>query len=176
MAAPSLYRRILGAQFDALPPVLRRFHDANGSGCARGTFRVKRAAGPLRNAMASLLGLPRSGSDVPVQLHVEVEGERERWVRDFGGQRVVTVQWVRGNVLMESRGWTSLSAELVIEGSRLQYVFCRAWFAGIPIPRGLSPSVESYVDAGETGWRVVVRIFAPMLGELIRYEGWIEPE
>ncbi len=65
---------------------------------------------------------------------------------------------------------------LEIDGSRLRYVFHRAWFAGIPIPRRLSPSVESYVDAGETGWRVVVRIFAPFLGELVHYEGWIEPE
>src|SRR4051794_10628053 len=28
MTPPSLYRRILGAQFDALPEVLRRFHEA----------------------------------------------------------------------------------------------------------------------------------------------------
>ena len=47
---------------------------------------------------------------------------------------------------------------------------------GIPLPHALSPSIESYVDAGETGWSVVVRIFAPMLGELVHYEGWIEPE
>jgi Domain of unknown function (DUF4166) len=176
MASPSLYRRILGTRFDALPPVLRRFHGASEGGQARGRFRIERGTGRLRNALASLLGLPIAGSDVPVQLHVKVEGERERWIRDFGGHRVVTVQWAWNDVLMESAGLTSFSTALVIDGSRLRYLFLRAWFAGIPLPRWLSPSVESYVDAGETGWRVVVQIFAPFLGELVRYEGWIEPE
>ena len=77
---------------------------------------------------------------------------------------------------MESIGWSTFSTALTIDGSRLRYVFLRAWFAGIPLPRRLGPFVESYVDAGETGWRVVVQIFAPFLGELVRYEGWIEPE
>ncbi len=176
MASPSMYRRILGPRFDALPSVLRRFHDASGGGRARGTFRIDRARGRLRNALASLLGLPRPGSQVLVVLRVLVEGERERWIRDFDGHRVVTVQWARGDLLMESIGWHSFSTELEIDGSRLRYAFRRAWFVGIPLPRILSPSVESYVDAGENGWRVVVRIFAPFLGELVRYEGWIEPE
>jgi hypothetical protein len=176
MAAPSLYRRILGPEFDALPAVLRRFHDVLGGGRARGNFRVERADGRLRNRLAALLDLPRSGTDVQVRLQVVVEGDRERWIRDFDGHRVVTVQWARGDLLMESTGWNSFSATLVIDGPRLRYVFRRAWFAGIPLPPWLSPSVESHVDAGETGWRVVVQIFAPLLGELVRYEGWIEPE
>ena len=70
MASRSLYRRILGARFEALPAVLRQFHDADGGGRARGTFRVERGAGRLRNAGASLLGLPRAGSEVAVRLHV----------------------------------------------------------------------------------------------------------
>ena len=176
MSCQSLYRQILGRQFDALPAALRRFHDAPGGGRARGTFRVDRAAGRLRNALASLLGLPKAGSDVPVHLRVVVEGERERWIRDFQGHRVETVAWVWRDLLMESLGWTSFASALVRDGSRLSYEFRRAWFAGIPIPRWLSPSVESYVDAGEAGWRVVVGISVPVLGELVRYEGWIEPE
>ncbi len=143
---------------------------------ARGTFRVVRAGGWLRNALASLLGLPRPGSDVPIQLHVTVEGERERWVRDFGGHRVVTVQWAHGDVLMESSGWTSLAAELVIDGSRLRYVFRRAWFAGIPIRADCLLRSRALWRPAETGWSVLVRLSLPMLGELIRYEGWIEPE
>jgi hypothetical protein len=93
MASPSLYHRILGAQFDALPAVLRRFHDAKGGGRARGTLRVDRPAGRWRNALASLLGLPRAALVVPVQLRVVMQGERERWLRDFPGDRVETVAW-----------------------------------------------------------------------------------
>jgi hypothetical protein len=176
MAAPSLYRRILGAQFDALPSVLRRFHDGGESSRARGMFRVARRPGRLRNGLASFLGLPRAGSDVPVRLRVVVEGDRERWIRDFDGHRVETVQWAQGETLMERSGCVRFSCELTLEGSRLGYEFRRAWLAGLPMPRWLSPRVESYVDAGDAGWRVVVRVFAPFLGELVRYEGWVEPE
>jgi hypothetical protein len=176
MAAPSLYRRILGAQFETLPAVLRRFHDADGGGRARGAFQVERGPGRLRNGLASLLGLPQAGSDVPVRLRVAVEGDRERWIRDFDGHRVETVQWARGETLMECSGHVRFSCGLVLDGSRLRYEFRRAWFAGIPMPRWFSPGVESYVDAGDAGWRVVVRVLVPFLGELVRYEGWVEPE
>jgi hypothetical protein len=175
-ANPLLYRRILGARFDALPPALRRFHDTEGGGRARGIFRVERPPGRLRNAIASILGMPRAGAEVPVRLRVAVEGDRERWIRDFDGHRVETVQWARGGTLMESIGRVYFSTELVLEGTRLEYRFRRAWFVGIPIPRWLSPGVVSYVDAGEDGWFVVVHVLAPFLGELVRYEGWIEPE
>ncbi len=97
MALPSLYRRILRERFDVLPSVLRRFHDADGGGRARGIFRVERAPGRLRGAIASILGMPRAGAEVPVRLGVAVEGDRERWTRDFDGRRVETVQWRGGN-------------------------------------------------------------------------------
>jgi hypothetical protein len=173
---PPLYRRILGARFDALPAVLRRFHDADGGGRARGIFRVERGPGRVHNAIASMLGMPRAGAEVPVRLRVGVEGDRERWTRDFDGHRVETIQWARGEWLMESLGLVYFSTELVPEGSRLRYEFRRAWIAGIPIPRWLSPGVESYVEAGDAGWFVVVHVLAPFLGDLVRYEGWIEPE
>jgi hypothetical protein len=176
MASPSLYRRILGERFDALPEVLRRFHDAPGGGQARGTFRVERGAGRVRNALASLLGMPEAGTDVPIRLQVIVEGERERWVRHFHQRRLETVQWMRGDLLMEAFGSTTFSSALVIAGSCLRYEFRRAWVAGIPLPRGMAPFVDGNVDAGEGGWRVSVRIGAPFFGELVHYEGWIEPE
>lgn len=176
MAPPSLYRRLLGPRFDALPARLRRFHEAEGGGRARGTFRVSRGSGWLRNAIATLMGMPRAGVEVPVRLRVVPEGDRERWIRDFDGHPIETVEWSRGEILMERSGPVCFSCALVLDGSRLRYEFRRAWFAGIPIPRRLSPDVESYVDAGEAGWHVVVRVRVPLLGELVGYEGWVEPE
>ena len=46
--------------------MLQQFHGAAEGGRARGTFRVERGAGLLRNALASLSGLPKAGLDVPV--------------------------------------------------------------------------------------------------------------
>jgi Domain of unknown function (DUF4166) len=174
--SPSLYRRVLGPRFDLLPEVLRRFHDASGGGRAHGTLRVERATGWLRNALATLLGFPAAGNEVPVHLQVEVKGDRERWVREFGGHKLVTVQWAWDGYLMERAGPTTFSCTLTADGSCMRYEFQRAWILGVPLPRWLSPSVVSWVEAGENRWRIVVRISAPILGELVSYEGWVEPE
>ena len=176
MAPLPLYRRILGGRYDELPPILKQFHDGASGGRARGTFRVARGDGPIRNLVAAILRMPKAGESVPIRIEVVVEGDRERWLRNFPDRCMATVQWADGNLLMERFGLASFSSELVVQGSRLRYEFRRAWFAGIPLPRWMSPHVDGYVDAGEVGWRVAVHIFAPWIGEIIHYEGWIEPE
>jgi hypothetical protein len=176
MASQSLYRRILGPRFDALPGVLKKFHDS-AVGCrARGILQVERGDGLFCNTFASHLGLPRAGNDVPVRLEVRVEGDRERWIRRFPDRNLVSTQWAAGALLMESVGLTSFASALVIDRSTLHYEFRRAWFAGIPLPTGLSPSVNGRVEANDTGWRVVVDVFAPFLGHIVKYHGRIEPE
>jgi hypothetical protein len=176
MSHSSLYRRVLSVRFDELPAVLKHFHDAPTGGKARGTLQVSRGAGPLRQAVAALMGLPRAGKDRPVRLEVVVEGQRELWLRHFPERCLSSLQWDCEDLLCERFGLASFSSALVIDGSRLSYEFRRAWFLGIPVPTWLSPYVEGYVEADERRWRTVVRIFAPMLGEIVHYEGWVEPE
>jgi hypothetical protein len=174
--AQSLYRRVLGAQFEELPEVLKRFHDTPGGGRARGTLRVERAPGRLLNGLASLLRMPPAAAEVAVRLAVIVEGERERWIRQFDEFRVETVQWARADLLMEAFGPVSFACKLVLDGATLRYDFRRAWLAGIPLPRYMGPSVEGSVFAAEMNWRIAVRIIAPFIGAVVRYEGWVEPE
>jgi hypothetical protein len=176
MAPRPLYRRILRERFEMLPEVLRRFHDTPGGGRARGTLQVERTAGRLRSVLSSLLGLPEAARDVPVRLEVAVDGNCERWVRHLQGRRLETVQWAEGDLLMERYGTVVFSSALVAEGSCLRYEFRRAWVAGIRLPQWFTPCVDGRVDAGDTGWRVAVRVAAPLVGELVHYEGWVEPE
>jgi hypothetical protein len=176
MTQMSLYRRVLGDRFNELPEILKRFHGCAEGGTVKGSFRVVRCGGRFRRVVAEILQMPRTGESVPICLEVIVEGDRERWVRQFADRCTATIQWADGNLLMERFGPVSFSSELAVLGSRLQYEFRRAWFAGVLLPRWFSPYVESYVDAGEAGWHVVVHIFAPWLGEIVHYEGWIEPQ
>ena len=159
-----------------LPEVLKRFHDGRKRGQRRGTFRVVRGDGMVRNIVAGLLQMPRAGENVPIRLEIKVKRRSRAVAPTFPGRCTRTVQWADGNLLMERFGLTSFSSALVVRGSRVHYEFRRAWFAGIPLPVWLSPYVDGYVDAGETGWRVTVHIFAPFLGEIVHYEGWVEPE
>lgn len=174
--APSLYRRILGERFDSLPEVLRRFHDTPRGGRARGMLQVERSGGWRASAVASFMGLPEAGTNISTVVEVKVEGDRERWVRRFGERRVETIQWMHDGLLMESFGATTFSNVLTIEDLCLRYDFRRAWFAGILLPRRFAPFVDGRVYAGDGGWRVVVCVSAPLLGDLVHYEGWVEPE
>jgi Domain of unknown function (DUF4166) len=171
-----LYRRILGPRFDALPAVLRRFHDSPNGGRARGSLDVERGSGRLRNLVASLWRLPRPGSNVPVRLEVIVDGEKEHWIRHFPDHCLKSIQWGRGGLLIEAFGAGSFSSDLVIDGPSLRYEFRQAWLAGIPVPGWLAPRVDGRVEAGEQGWRVVVHFSIPLLGEIVHYQGWVEPE
>jgi hypothetical protein len=175
MAASTLYRRLLGSQFDELPEVLRRFHDAPGGGRARGTFQVARGRGWMQNALAFLLRLPAAGRDLAVELHVAVEGQTERWTRCFPDRRLVSVQSADRDLLMERFGLAAFSTKLVIAGPCVRYEFRRAWLAGIPLPRRLAPVVNGWVVAGDSGWQVVVHLLIPFVGEILHYDGWVQP-
>jgi hypothetical protein len=176
MSPPSLYRRLLGTQFDDLPGALKRFHDSPSSGRVRGTFLITRGRGFLRNAVASLLGFPKAAIDAKVVLEVKVEGDRERWCRRFPSETVVSVQWDDGQLLIEQYGRTAFSSHLTLKGDELIYEFERAWLSGIPFPSWFSPRVDGSVKGDENGWRVVTRVFAPVLGEVLHYEGRVQPE
>src|SRR5256885_2167747 len=95
-----LYRRVLGETFEVLPEALRRFHGTPNGGRACGFLCVRRGKGWLRNRLATLARLPAEGEHVPVELRVEVEGARERWIRHFDGRRMETLQWARKGLLI----------------------------------------------------------------------------
>jgi hypothetical protein len=111
-----------------------------------------------------------------VILEVAVEQNRERWSRRFPNVTVVSTQWERDQLLIEAFGPSSFSCQLKLAGPNLVYEFRQAWLAGVPLPSWLSPRVDGVVTGDESGWKVVVRILAPALGEILRYEGRVEPE
>ena len=74
--------------------------------------------------------------------------------RELAGRTLTTYQWEYQGFLMESFGGTVFASSLSIDGHVMTYHFERAWFAGIPLPRWLSPSASGSVRAGESGWFV----------------------
>src|SRR4051794_1186451 len=105
---PPLYPGLLGPAFDAPPPALRHFPDAETEWRGRAPFRITRGSGLLRNLVAGLGRLPRAGEAVPMRLRVVAEGDGERWIRDFGGHRLESVQRAWRGLLIESFGPVTL--------------------------------------------------------------------
>ena len=175
----TLYQRALGDQFARLPPVLRAFHSLPQGGMARGVATVRRGRGWWRHLAAQALRLPPAGECVPVVLQVQVVGDREIWVRDFGGFAVRTEQWQRGDFFIEKAGPLCFVFRLRIEENSLRFVFQHNELCGLRWPRWQVLRVEAVVrSVGEdanSSWHVEVSISTPLLGLLTAYSGEITP-
>src|SRR5262249_8813405 len=157
-----LYRRILGEGFKLLPATLQQFHDQPGGGQACGSFEIQRVRGRIRNWLPSLLGLPRAGRAVPVRLQVVVDGERERWIREFGDSRMESVQWCRDGVLMEAAGPMRFELDVRADSNGMHLESRRVSLGPIPIPRFLAPRVTAIARGVREGtWHVSVQLTGP---------------
>jgi hypothetical protein len=171
-----LYQRVLGSAFHTQPDALRRFHSEPRGGTAHGALRVTRGNGWLRKTLATLLRLPPAGDNIPLHLRVEVEGARERWLRDFGGVRLESLQWAWQGLLVEAMGPLRCGFRLTAQRESLRFDVERAWLYALPLPAALAPRVIAVVtEAGPASWHVQVRIAAPLLGLLASYEGEVAP-
>ena len=170
---PSLYRRLLGPAFDTLPPTLRQFHDVETEWRGHARFRITRGRGWLRDLAARAGRLPPAGEDVPLRLRLVAEGERERWIRHFGGHKLESVQWAEGGLLVESFGALRLGFRLVVEPPALRLEPARAWLLGLPWPLALAPRGTGVEVGRDDGCAIVVRAEVPLLGLLVQYEGLV---
>jgi hypothetical protein len=67
-----LYHCVLGRAWDDLPRTLQAMHSVTTSLVAHGRAEVIRGRGLLASLVASVMGLPRNGSDVPVEVRFAV--------------------------------------------------------------------------------------------------------
>ncbi len=169
-----LYQRLLGASFERLPSVLRRFH-AQGGGEAECTFAVRRHAGPLHGIVARAAGLPAVTPSTRVVLHVRVDGEREVWTRVFPDRELRTAQWLERGRLIEQAGPLQVAFDVAADesGMRITSRGCRVF--GVPLPRAFAPAVTAIVHGVANGWKVEVSIALPLLGTIGAYSGTVVP-
>jgi hypothetical protein len=102
----------------------------------------------------------------------------EVWTRDYGPLRMVTRQWAHQGLLVEAMGPYRVAFRLEEDEDGLRFQFVRAWFGLMPVPRIMALRVEADATAGPADkcWRIDVRIFAPLAGLLVRYEGEVTPQ
>lgn len=176
MTIPTLYRRILGDQFDRLPAALREFHDRPHGGRGAGRFLIERGPGLVASIACAVARFPSPGTDVPMTLNVTVRGDRERWVRDFGGRGLNSVQWHHSGLLVERAGPWTFFFRLSADETGMRFDLRRASLLGVPLPRILSPGVSAVVMGEERGWMADIRLSFPWGAPLLRYYGLVTPE
>lgn len=175
-----LYRKILGTAFETLPPRVRELHDSVEVRRWRGTTDVRRGSGWLARIVAAALHLPAAGSDVPVEVVFQPEGNSELWTRTFAGKTFSSLQTLGSGrddyLLVECFGAITVSLALVVEGERLLLVPRRWAILGIPLPRSLLPHGTSFETQAGDMFCFNVQISAPLVGLIVAYKGTLNPQ
>lgn len=173
----TLYQRVLGEEFAQLPPVLCKFHSSQ-TAQAKGIVQVQHGRGLVRRVLAKLLRLPPEGEHITVRLQVQMQDDREIWLRHFDGVPVQTTQWQRDDLLIEKAGPLCFVFHVSAKPEGLRFDFSHNEITGIKLPFAVlkvDALARGMENASESGWHITVMIRAPLLGLLAEYRGEIMP-
>ncbi len=162
----------MGADFDLLPPQLRRLHGGAALFIAVGEAEVTRGRGPLARLTAMLFGLPPAGTH-SLRFTIVAAGGSERWRRDFGGHRLQSRMTGRGRRLVEAFGAWRFSFELAGDADGLAMRLTGWSFAHLPLPLGLAPRIAAREWQHDDTFRFAISVALPTGGEIIGYSGWL---
>jgi hypothetical protein len=177
-AAPaSLYRRLLGDAWEALPPAVAAMHDVTGESVASGRADIERGRGLLARLAAAVVGFPKAARQADVTVRFSAMEGVETWTRTFGSKTFRTRQRAgRGrhaHLLAEDFGPFRILMALVPEGGRLTLVV-RGWrLFGVPLPRSLAPGGNVHEEERDGRFHFDVEVKAPLIGLIVRYRGWL---
>jgi len=171
-----LFERVLGTAFAQLPPVLRALHSVPRRQRWGGQARVRRGRHWLVAPCAWLARLPPDAEAVPVTVEFAVDGAGERWDRRFGDARMASRLWVRQGRLCERLGAVHFRFALEAVDGEIHWRAERGWAFGIvPLPARWFAWVRCRERADGDRYAFLVDVAMPLIGPLIRYEGWLLP-
>lgn len=172
----SLFARVIGLDFEALPDPIRALHETPGRSVWRGRAMTEGAGSPLAALVARLVGFPGGQVDCEAEVRIEADGDRSVWRRRIGGQTFSSIlsHPGEGGRIVERFGGLSFRLRLTPEGNRLTYSV-EGWRMGpLPLPQALAPKTRTHEEIDADGRFVFdVEISMPFLGRLVRYRGWL---
>jgi hypothetical protein len=173
----AVFRRVLGADFERLPPSLQHAHD-NMKVRLTGHADVETYLGTIGKAVCWMLGLPRSGRGILTRVDFTpgIDGTVQ-WSRDFAGRHYKSnfsagIDKDAGR-LIEKMGVITAIFALKLQGDRLHYEIVGGRLFGIPLPRILSPRCVAYESEKDGGFMFNITIGLPIFGRLVAYRGVI---
>lgn len=175
---PTLFQQALGAAFFWTAPCVRRLHSVHGQARYRGISRIECGANPLARLCARAAGLPSAGDAVPTTVTFDASQRGETWRRDFGGKQMISQLAYRDGLLRERLGPMQFRFWLHAgeDGALWWQVVGARLFGVLPLPKGLFDGVRCREREREGRYEFLVEAALPLLGLIVRYEGWLEPE
>jgi hypothetical protein len=172
-----LFEQVLGSEvFARLAPALRALHSIHERGVFAGRGRIVRGRHPLVALLAWGARLPPTSDDVAVEVTFLVTPEQERWHRRFGIHPMRSRLWRHGTHLREQLGAVKFEFALQAHDSEIHWRVVRVWALGVlPLPARWFDGVRCREREQGGRYEFLVDVALPLIGPLIRYEGWLEP-
>lgn len=178
MTTPALFPTLLGDDvWQCLPPAVQAMHGPAPQLHASGMADIEGANHLPARCLRCLLGLPPPGPQQVLALTIERNGTRELWTRRFTGRRMQSVLDRRPDspLLYERLGPATLGFALHRDGDAIDWQLRSLHVFGLPMPRALRGRVLSRSGMRDDRYHFRVDVRLPVLGQLIAYEGWLEP-
>ena len=176
--ATSLFRQLLPAQFDALPPSVRRLHERDGLARYPGKVEVDGGRHPLARLCAWATRLPREGRG-PLRVEIEAAAGGERWARIIAGRAMRSRLWSHDGLLRERLGLVTFDFRLRVDtlpgaGAALVWQVASARVFGVRLPVGWFGAVGAREYERDGRYRFDVTAALPGIGRLVHYRGWLD--
>lgn len=174
--AATLFQQALGAAFYTLPEAVRRLHAVRGTTRYAGIASVERGRNPLAKLCARIAGLPKAMRDVPLAVEFTADAKRETWRRDFAGTRMQTRLGCKGGLLRERLGPLQFRYHLHPGNQALWWQVAGVRLFGLlPLPAGWFDGVRCREREHDGRYEFLVEARLPLVGLVVRYEGWLAP-
>jgi Domain of unknown function (DUF4166) len=179
-APPEPYIAALGDAAARVSPVVLDLHRFRSPARYAGRARVTRGANPLARLVATVMGMPPTMDDCPVEVRL-TRDERgvETWTRTFGSSSFSSThslgqgRWA--GLVVERFGPIAVAMAVAGNEGRLRLAV-RGWSKfGVQLPLSLGPKVEAFEHGadGRFNFNVVVRL--ALVGLVVQYRGWLLP-
>lgn len=175
MSGETVYRQVLGSDFDVLDEPVRRFHSLQGKHRLRGRCSVSGAEHPIGRFVCWLLRLPCASSEAGFEFELEADSSGESWSRHFPGRTMRSrLRAGDGHTLHEHLGAARLQFSLQVVDGSLSMQLERIRLFGLRWPRRWFPEVWG-IECGDDG-RFCFDAGARLrvLGSLVAYSGHLE--
>lgn len=172
-----LFPLLLGADFERLPAPCRRMHSPRSPSSARGVARVTRGRGLLSRLVGAIARMPPAADSVPIRVYFAPRGPgQEVWIREFGPRMFLSRLSQRGTLLREFLFPVQLDFRLEGSETGVTWHLVRASVLGVlPLPGPLAPRVTAREWAEDGKYRFLAEVTLPIVGFVVRYEGWLGP-
>lgn len=170
----TIYSEVMGDEFDALDPIVRRFHSVTGTHRYEGEVSIDGAESLPGHLIAWLGRLPATAPPARFSFIIDAYPTQEIWTRYFPSRTMRSVLTADNGELTEKLGLFRLRFKLLSVNERLRMQLLGITALGISCPRWLFPDVlaEEHGENGRFNFDICMHM--PLAGQVVRYRGYLE--